>query len=126
MNMKGKPVGSLMILASFGFWMLCVPMDEASSAAAVSLRVLNPRGEITYPPISAPAARIADLTDKKIAIYWNGKAGGDNLWSNIEQLLRQKLPKSDVLRYQGPFDLGDAQAAEIAKEADAFFYGVGD
>ena len=44
----------------------------------------------------------------------------------IEALVKEKLPNTVVLRYDGPFDLGDAQAAKIAKEADAFFYGVGD
>ena len=92
----------------------------------MTLTVLNPRGEITPPPVAPPSARIADLTGKKIAIYWNGKAGGDNFWNNIEALVKEKLPNAIVLRYNGPFDIGDAQAAKLAKEADAFFYGVGD
>jgi hypothetical protein len=103
-----------------------VVIGAASAGAAVTLTVLNPRGEITFPPVAAPSTRMADLTGKRIAIYWNGKAGGDNFWSNIEALVKEKLPTAVVLRYNGPFDLGDAQAAKIAKEADAFFYGVGD
>ena len=96
------------------------------AGAAVKLTVLNPRGEITPPPLIAPSARIPDLANKKIAIYWNGKQGGDNFWSNVEALIKLKLPNATVLRYNGPFDLGDAQAAKIAKETDAFLYGVGD
>jgi hypothetical protein len=94
--------------------------------AQVTLQVLNPRGEITLPPVSAPSARIADLAGKKIGLYWNGKAGGNHFWNRIEQLLKEKLPNTTVLRYEGAFDLGDGPAAIIAKETDAFFYGVGD
>jgi hypothetical protein len=101
-------------------------VNTTSARGAVTLTVLNPRGEIASPPAAPPSARIADLTGKKIAIYWNGKAGGDNFWNNIEALVKERLPNTVVLRYDGPFDIGDAQAAKIAKEADAFFYGVGD
>jgi len=95
-------------------------------AAGVKLTVLNPRGAITLPPLAAPNARIAELAGKKIGFYWNGKAGGDHFWNEIEQELKEKLPKTEVVRYQGAFDLGDGLAARIAKETDAFFYGVGD
>ena len=94
--------------------------------AAVTLTVLNPRGEITPPPLIAPSTRIPDLTGRKIAIYWNGKEGGDNFWSNIEEMIKLRLPNTTVVKYNGPFDLGDAQAAKIARETDAFLYGVGD
>jgi hypothetical protein len=62
------------------------------SAAAVKLQVLNPRGEITLPPIVAPSARLADFAGRKIGLYWNEKAGGDHFWNGIEQALKQKLP----------------------------------
>jgi hypothetical protein len=124
--MKSKLMWSLWGFSVFSLLILCLPVHDASAAAAVTLRVLNPLGEITPPPVSAPSTRISDLAGKKIAIYWNGKAGGDNFWNNIEALLKEKLPNASVLRYHGPFDLGDVQAARIAGEADAFFYGVGD
>ncbi len=124
--MKINPKWSSIALAIFVLSTVCLPTNEAAGAAAVALKVLNPRGEITPPPIFALSPRISDLAGKKIAIYWNGKAGGDNFWNNIEALLKDKLPNAKILRYSGPFDLGDAKAAQIAKEADAFFYGVGD
>jgi len=96
------------------------------SAAEVRLELLNPRGEITLPPVAAPSSRIADLAGKKIGLYWNGKAGGDHFWKSIEQLLKEKLPNTAVLRYEGAFDLGDTLAAKMVKETDAFLYGVGD
>jgi hypothetical protein len=96
------------------------------SSNDVTLEVLNPRGEITLPPVSAPSARIADLAGKKIGLYWNEKPGGIHFWNGIEQLLKEKLPGTTVLRYSGAFDLGEEFAAKIAAETDAFFYGVGD
>jgi hypothetical protein len=126
MDMKKRLTRTLTAFAVFSFSVVCWSPMEASAAATVTLKVLNPLGEITPPPIAAPSTRIADLAGKKIAIYWNGKAGGDNFWNSIEALLKEKLPKAVVLRYTGAFDLGDALAGKIAKEADAFFYGVGD
>jgi hypothetical protein len=124
--MKNTLVWNICGFSVFSLLMSCLPIHEASAAAAITLKVMNPLGEITPPPVSAPSTRISDLAGKKVAIYWNGKAGGDNFWNNIEALLKEKLPNASVLRYHGPFDLGDAPAARIAEEADAFFYGVGD
>jgi hypothetical protein len=107
-------------------WAVVVLAAGNLSAAAVKLQVLNPRGEITLPPVSAPSGRIADLAGKKIGLYWNGKAGGNHFWNGIEQLLKEKLPHTTVLRYEGAFDLGDTLAAKMVKETDAFLYGVGD
>jgi hypothetical protein len=108
-------------LASFGS-----SAETATAAPEVSLTVMNPRGEIAPPPLLAPQPRIPDLSGKKLAIYWNGKAGGNHFWKAVEQLLKEKLPNTNVLRYDGAYDLGDPLAARIAKEADAFLYGVGD
>ena len=92
----------------------------------VNLEVLNPRGEIPPPPFVAPTARITDLAGKKIGLYWIGKAGGNNFWDAVEQLLKEKYPTAKISRYRGPFDLGEKRAVEIAKEVDTILYGVGD
>ena len=111
----------------WSFAVLAAVLTNAIFAgAAVTLTALNPRGEIIPPPLIAPSTRIPDLAGRKVAIYWNGKEGGDNFWSGVEGLMKLKLPNTTVLRYNGPFDLGDAQAAKIAGETDAFLYGVGD
>ncbi len=102
------------------------PVNSLSVASEVTLTVLNPRGEITLPPISPPSARISDLKGKKIGHYWNEKPGGLHFWNSVEQVLKEKLPNTTVLRYSGSFDLGDKLAAKMAKEVDAFLYGVGD
>ena len=111
---------SMIILAA------CQPADSDKGSSEVSLEVLNPRGEITLPPVSPPSMRIPDLKGKKIGLYWNEKPGGVHFWNSIELLLKEKLPDTTILRYSGAFDLGDVLAARIAGETDAFLYGVGD
>ena len=104
-----------------------IALSPASPAqGAVTLEVLNPRGEIMLPPTLAPAPRVADLAGKKIGIYWNHKAGGNLFLDVIEKLLKEKYPTAVLSRYEGPFDLGEAMAAKVSREADAFIYGVGD
>ena len=102
--------------------------DSAASSAiaAVTLEVLNPRGVFVPPPIVAPAPRVADLAGKKIAIYWNEKAGADNYLDVIEGLLKEKFPTVTILRYRGAFDLGDVMAEKVASESDMFINGVSD
>jgi len=113
---------NLLLLAAA---VLMFPLGTGA-APPVTLRVLNPRGAIALPPLTPPSARIPDLAGKKIALYWNGKAGGDHFWNQIERLLASKLPGTAVVRYQGAFDLKDDRAKEIAAGTDAFLYGVGD
>jgi len=104
----------------------CLTSVTSPAAPAVTLTVLNPRGEIAPPPVFPPRPRISDLSGKKIGLYWNGKAGGNYFWNIIEELLKEKLPGTTVLRYNGAYDIGDPLAAKMAGEVDAFFYGVGD
>jgi len=104
----------------------CISSCTALTSEDVTLVVLNPRGEITLPPVSAPSGRIGDLAGRKIGLYWNEKQGGDHFWNGIESLLKEKLPQATVVRFSGAFDLGDTMAEKIAEETDAFLYGVGD
>ena len=118
--MKKTYTGIIAVTAALFFAAGCCSTND------VTLEVLNPRGEIELPPVSAPSARIEDLNGKKIGLYWNGKQGGNHFWNGIERLLKEKLPKTTVLRYSGAFDLGEELAAKVARETDAFLYGVGD
>ncbi len=102
------------------------PAGVAVAAPAITLSVLNPRGEIAPPPVFAPQPRIADLSGKRVGIYWNGKAGGNYFWNVVEQLVKERIPNVTVVRYEGAYDLGETLAAKMAREVDAFFYGVGD
>ena len=117
---------AIMLFYASIFLAACQQPTGSAGVSEVTLQVLNPRGEITLPPISSPSARIADLKGKTIGLYWNEKPGGVHFWNGIEQLLKEKLPDVTILRYSGAFDLGDELAAKIAGETDAFLYGVGD
>ena len=99
---------------------------SAPAAPAVTMTVLNPRGEIVPPKVLAPRPRLADLAGKRIGIYWNGKAGGNYFWNVIEGLVKQKYPTATINRYDGAYDIGDPLAAKMAREVDTFLYGVGD
>lgn len=120
---------SWLLIGAFLVASLWVGYASTAARAAVgpvTLKVLNPRGEIEPPPTLAPTPRVTDLAGKKIGIYWNGKMGGDNFWNVVEELVKEKFPTAKILRYKGAFDLGDKLAATLAKECDAVIYGVGD
>ena len=122
--MKKNLIWIFMVIAAVTLLLEYSPIKSAE--AAVTLEVFNPRGEIkTLSPL-APSPRVTDLAAKKIGIYWNEKAGGNNFWDVIEELLTQAFPTAKIVRYRGPFDPGDTKAATIAKECDTFIYGVGD
>ena len=124
--MKRQLIWVLMVIAGVslltGYW----PISNLPAEAAVTLEVLNPRGEIEPPPTLAPKARVTDLAGKRVGLYWNGKVGTDVFFDTVETLLKEKFPTIKVLRYVGAFDPGDALATKMAKEVDTVINGVGD
>ena len=92
----------------------------------VSLEVMNPRASVARRPVVAPAPRARDLAGKRVGIYWNGKAGANNFFDVIEELLTERFPAATIVRFEGPLDAGDAAAAAMAKDADTVIYGIGD
>ncbi|OPY66479.1 MAG: hypothetical protein A4E57_02798 [Syntrophorhabdaceae bacterium PtaU1.Bin034] len=122
--MKQRLTRLFAVMAAVGFMMGLYAVPVAHTA--VTLEVLNPRGEIPPSATFSPVTRVPDLAGKTIGIYWIGKAGGNNFWDAVEELLKQKYPTAKVKRYQGPFDLSQKTADTVAKECDVFFYGVGD
>jgi hypothetical protein len=124
---KGEAVKKRNCLMMIGILLLSLlGMQLAAIAEAVTLEVLNPRGEIPPPKVFAPSPRVSDLAGKKIGIYWNGKQGGPNFWDVVEEQLKKRFPTATVVRRFGASDLGDTLAAKLAKEVDVFIYGVGD
>lgn len=111
-------IGALCMIGWSG--LMAAPPDN------VTLEVMNPRAEIPPPPFSPPSPRVKELAGKRIGIYWLGKAGGDNFWDGVDELLTERYPTAKILRYRGSFDLGDEMAAKISKEVDTVLYGVGD
>jgi hypothetical protein len=122
--MKAQVVSFLAVAAAIGFFIGVSVLPPAH--AEVTLEVLNPRGEIKPPPALAPVPRLPDLSGKRIGIYWNRKAGGNNFWDVVEEQLKEKFPTAKIIRFDGGFDPGEKRVAAISKEADTFLYGVGD
>jgi hypothetical protein len=64
------------------------------------LEVLNPVATPVRHSI-APAPRRADLRGATIGLYWNMKAGGDEVLNRTETLLRERFPGAAFKRYHG-------------------------
>jgi len=92
----------------------------------VVLELLNPRGKIEAVPTSSPVPRLADLDGKTVGLYSNSKPGMDNFYTVFEEMLKEKYPTVNVVKYRGAFLIRDEDAEALAKQADAFVYGVGD
>jgi len=124
--MKRQLLWALMVITGVTLLTGYIPINNLSAEAAVTLEVLNPRGEIEPPPTLAPKARVTDLAGKRVGLYWNGKVGTDVFFDTVEKLLKEKFPTIKVSRYVGAFDPGDALAGKMAKEVDTVINGVGD
>lgn len=98
----------------------------SAKSEKVEMEVLNPRGKIEAVPASSPHARLTGLNGKTIGLYSNSKPGMDNFYTVFEELLKKKYPGVKVKTMRGAFLIRDDDAQTMAKEADAFIYGVGD
>ena len=103
--------------------------------AEITLEVLNPVGEVAPPPTLGINPRLPDLNDKTIALMDNWKTGGVYLQDRFEELLKQKYPNVIILRTTKPqgkegggrlIYSADPWYSEVAKQADAFIYTIGD
>ena len=92
----------------------------------VELTVLNPRGEIETVSAFAPSPRVPDLNGKRIGLYSNSKPGMDNVYTVLEELIKDKYPTATVVKTRGAFEIRDDEAREFASQIDAFVYAVGD
>ena len=66
------------------------------------------------------------MDGKTVGLYSNSKPGMDNFYVVFEELLKEKHPTVKVVTMRGAFLIRDDDAEALAKEADAFVYGVGD
>ena len=98
----------------------------SAESGSVTLEVLNPRGKIESVPASSPNPRLNNLDGKTIGLYSNSKPGMDNFYTVFEELLKKKYPSSQVVTMNGAFLIRDEDAESLAKQVDAFVYGVGD
>jgi hypothetical protein len=50
----------------------------------------------------------------------------DNFYTVFEELIKKKYPSVKVVTMKGAFLIRDEDAEALAKQVDAFVYGVGD
>jgi hypothetical protein len=90
----------------------------------ISLKCLNPQGLFQIPePEGLSNPRLADLTGKTIGLIWDGKKGGDNFCTAVENIFKEKHPRTNIQRIAWR-DVTDVEKAK--NDIDAFIYGVGD
>jgi len=91
----------------------------------LELETCNPEAEHER-PVLAPAPRLADLSHKKIGLFWNGKLNGDSLLDAIGRLLREKFSGLEVTRYNLNINAGPANLKKMAEECDGVVAATGD
>jgi len=92
----------------------------------ITLELMNPRGKVEITPATSPSPRLENLDGKTIGLYSNGKPGMDNFYTAFEEKLKDKYPSVKTITFTGAFLIRDEDAEALAKQADAFVYGVGD
>ena len=98
----------------------------SAESGKVTLEVMNPRGKIEALPASSPNPRLDGLDGKTIGLYSNSKPGMDNFYTVFEELINKKYPTAKVITMRGAFLIRNEDAEALAKQVDAFVYGVGD
>jgi hypothetical protein len=96
----------------------------------VELEVANPVAESASVSIT-PAARLADLADKKIGLYWNFKPGGNIGLDRVATLLAERYPGITFRHFEGTVGaavrhITPQQADDAAAEFDAVVGTTGD
>ena len=88
------------------------------------LEILNPVAQVSVHK-SSLAPRLGNLDNKRIALYWNGKPGGDIALNRIGQLLESKFGdvKVEFINSRNP---GPKEKVEYAKTFDGVIGGFGD
>ncbi len=62
---------------------------KADAKVKTALRVLNPVVSRKFRPVP-PAGRLADLSNRKIGLYWNYKKNGDVALKRVKELLSER------------------------------------
>jgi hypothetical protein len=98
------------------------------ASGAVTLEVMNPRGEIPPVTVAGLSPRPATLDGKKIGFIDNNKTGADLFCTALEEQLKKKAPGVKVVRYQKPGAITFVPKLyeQVAQECDAFIFATGD
>ena len=96
----------------------------------VTINVLNPKGVIDRIECLGLSPRIDALGGKKIGFMHNNKAGSNNLYKVLEELIKQRYPSVEIVHgyetgpVNPPKDPGMYKKAAAA--CDAFVFAMGD
>jgi hypothetical protein len=94
----------------------------------MSLVVLDPRKESGRIAVT-PATRLSSLSNKRLGLLWNGRAGGDRILKHIAEHLKERYHLAAVhfikKSYIG-FPASPELIDEFVARTDAVIVGVGD
>ena len=65
-------------------------MSDVMPGKEAAIETLNPIGQVMVERLK-PAPRIADLNNKKICLFWNGKKRGDLALKRVKELFMEKF-----------------------------------
>jgi hypothetical protein len=121
--MKKVPATGLGVLLVGGI-LLWAGAVVSVQAAAVTLDVLNPQGEIPkIESAGALSARVPYLEGKKFALIENEKPGSELMGGDFEKLIKEKFPTAKIARYRN----ANAAMQDFAKnKPDVFIHFIGD
>ena len=91
----------------------------------VEWEVLNPVAEYET-PILALSPRLADLDEKKVGLFWNGKPNGDLLLEAIGKLLERRFKNIKTIRFNLSISVGPENRRRMAEQCDAVIAAIGD
>ncbi len=104
--------------------------------ANVHYEVLSPWAEADPIPLEGISSRLADLTGKKIGLFYNVKRASQPMLTVVERKMKQRFPTCDIHWYfntlppgKGVSELEGAEKAkfeEWARGVDAVVGAVGD
>jgi hypothetical protein len=123
--MNNKPLFVVPLLLIAG-----LTLGGCTAQQEVTLELLNPMGMIEPEKTLGLSPRVADLSDKKIALIHNSKPGTSNLYDALEELLKEKYPGITIARQYQTAPVQPPRDPEMYKKAaaecQAFVFAMGD
>ena len=115
-------------IVSFVFACVLSITPATAQSGAVTLEVMNPRGEISPKPLLGIQPRVSGLAGKKIGLVDNTKTGVKLFFDRLEQELKGRFPTATILRFRktGYSDRQEALYKEVAAKSDTFIFAIGD
>jgi hypothetical protein len=97
--------------------------QDAYAASTVTLKVLDPRGELFSTPASPINPRLKTLEGKKIGILNNTKPGADSFLPYLMQVLKESYPTIEFKAWNISYNVYPNKARDL-KELAAWSDGV--